>query len=59
MIGAPGEGIKKPNLKKYRVFVQSKGIGVRPLGPNSLVFYEVKNIQYHACACMAYLIWHI
>jgi hypothetical protein len=48
MIGAPGEGIKKPKLKKYRVFVQSKGIGARPLGPNSLVLYEVK------CDCYLY-----
>ena len=41
MIGAPGERIKKPNLKKYRVFVQSKGMGYRPLISNSLVLYEV------------------
>lgn len=43
MIGAPGKGIEKPQLKKYRVFVQSKGIlGVRPLGQQNLVLYEVK-----------------
>ena len=44
MIGAPGEGINKPKLKKYRVFVQSKGIGVRPLQSNSLVLYEVSHV---------------
>ena len=42
MIGAPGERIKKPKQKKYRVFVQSHGIGCRPLISNSLVLYEVK-----------------
>ena len=41
MIGAPGERIKKPKLEKYRVFVQSKGIGFRPLACDSLVLYEV------------------
>ena len=46
MIGAPGEKIKKPELKKYRVFVQSKGIGNRPLEVASLVLYEVSLINW-------------
>ena len=42
MIGAPGKRIPRPNLKDYRVFVQSKGIGYRPLIKGTSVLYEVK-----------------
>ena len=43
MLNAPGKGIKRPTelIKLYRVFIQSKGIGIRPLASKSLVLYEV------------------
>ena len=38
--GAPGIGIKAPNLKKYRVFVQSKSQGSRCIRANTSVLYN-------------------
>ena len=43
-IGAPGKGIRKPNLGKYRVFVQSKCTGNRHLDKETSVLYEVSII---------------
>lgn len=42
MIGAPGEEIRKPtHLQQYKVFVQSTGIGHRPLQKDTEILYEV------------------
>ena len=38
--GAPGIGIKAPNLKEYRVFVQSKSQGSRCLRAGTSVLYS-------------------
>lgn len=44
MIGAPGESVKRPKLKRYKVFVQSKGLGYRPLEKGTEILYqEVSN----------------
>ena len=40
MIGAPGESVKRPKLKRYKVFVQSKGIGYRPLKKGTEILYQ-------------------
>ena len=34
-------GIRKPHFKEYIVFVQSKGIGQRPLLKGTSILYEV------------------
>lgn len=42
MIGAPDKKVKKPKLKRYKVFVESRGIGRRPLKKGTeLLFREV------------------
>ena len=52
-----GEGVPKPQYKKYRVFVQSTGSGARYLPAGSLLLYEQVNNKimvslgkYHAWA---------
>ena len=41
MIGAPGREIDRPDLKKFRVFVQSLFKGSRYIHGNTLLLYEV------------------
>ena len=41
MIGAPGEAVQMPNLDRYKVFVQSRGIGHRYVASGTSVLYEV------------------
>ena len=41
MIGAPGEAVETPKLDKYKVFVQSRGIGHRFVTSGTSVLYEV------------------
>lgn len=40
-IGAPSKALRRPNIPKYRVFIQSKGIGRRPLLKGTSILYEV------------------
>ena len=40
MIGAPGQRIPNPKLENYDVFVQSMGIGYRPLEADSRILYD-------------------
>ena len=47
MIGAPGKGVSRPSLNKYRVFVQNGGGGQRCLKQGTSLLYEVDN----ACKC--------
>lgn len=40
-VGVPGDRIERPNVKGYRVFVQSTGSGARHLSAGSYLLYEV------------------
>ena len=48
IIGAPARGpaiaLKKPNIPGHTVFVQSKGIGCRPLSQGTSILYEVQSM---------------
>lgn len=43
MIGAPNNRVKKPNLLKYRVFVQNAGGGARCVKGGTYVLCEVQS----------------
>ena len=46
MIGAPGDDIRRPKLKGYKVFVESKGIGHRPLKKETqIIYHEVSSTK--------------
>lgn len=40
-VGVPGYRIENPNIKGYKVFVQSTGSGARHLKAGSYLLYEV------------------
>ena len=42
---------RRPNIKNYTVFVQSMGVGARPLFEGTVVLYDV-------CTCISHL-WYI
>ena len=47
-IGAPDPATgraKRPNLQGYTVFVQSKGVGHRPLTRGTSILYEVHHVD--------------
>lgn len=46
MIGAPGEAVEMPKLERFKVFVQSRGIGHRFVTSGTSVLYEVCNLAY-------------
>ena len=43
MIGAPSHKVKRPELVKYRVFVQNAGGGARCVKGGTYVLYEVSS----------------
>ena len=39
--GVPGEGVKPPNIKGMRVFIQSTSQGARCVKPGDTILYKV------------------
>lgn len=55
-IGAPGDTIPTPKLPGYVVFIQSMGIGRRPLEAGSRILYDR---QVHTCSVTPYYVTYI